>query len=85
LLNAQTAPGRRAVVTKLDENWFPFANQQQAQKTACKVTRLRQARPLLVYRRKDESYYALASEFLVEVGGEQFHLPVADRVEGQRW
>jgi mannose-6-phosphate isomerase-like protein (cupin superfamily) len=99
LLNAQTAPGRRAAFAKPGENRFPFANQQQAQKTACKITSddsagacsifelgvpSRSGPPLHVHHREDEWYYALAGEFLFEIGGEQFHLPVGGSIWAPR-
>ncbi len=89
LLNAQIGPGGRPVVAKPDENRFPFTSQQQAQKTACKVTSddsggscsifelvvpTRSGPPLHVHHREDEWYYVLAGEFLFEVGGQPFDL-----------
>lgn len=99
LLNAQTVPGRRAVVAKPGENRFPFANQQQAQNTICKITTedsggacsifelgvpSRSGPPLHVHHREDEWYYALTGEFLFEIGGEQFHLPVGGSIWAPR-
>jgi mannose-6-phosphate isomerase-like protein (cupin superfamily) len=99
LLNAQTAPVRRAAVAKPGESRFPFTSQQMGQSTACKITSddsggacsifelsvpSRSGPPLHVHHREDEWYYALAGEFLFEIGGEQFHLSVGGSIWAPR-
>jgi mannose-6-phosphate isomerase-like protein (cupin superfamily) len=99
LLRAQTASSRRAAVAKPGENRFAFASEQQAQRTACKLTSddsagacsifelgvpPRSGPPLHVHHREDEWYYVLSGEFLFEVDGEQSHLPAGGSIWAPR-
>ncbi len=99
LFPAQTSGTRRAAVAKPGENRFAYATAQQFNVNACKVTNQDSAGgcsifesivpfqfgpPLHLHHREDEWFYVLSGDFVFEVGGEQFRLPVGGSVLAPR-
>ena len=89
-LSQQPAGTRKVVVAKPDENRFPYANAQQAERSPCKLTSsdsggvlsmfelnvASHAGPVRhVHHREDEWCYVLKGEFLFEAGEEKITLP----------
>lgn len=91
----QPARRRRVVVAKPDENRFPYASPQQAERSPCKLTSadsggalsmfelnvLSHAGPVRhVHHREDEWCYVLKGEFLFEAGDEKATLPAGGSI-----
>jgi uncharacterized cupin superfamily protein len=87
---AETAT--RPVVVKPNENRFPYANPQQADRSPCKLTNADTAGALSMFElnvmpktgpvrhlhhREDEWCYVLTGEFIFEVGKDRYELPVS--------
>ena len=86
---------RKVVIAKPDENRFPYANPQQAERSPCKLTSadsdgalsmfelnvLSHAGPVRhVHHREDEWCYVLKGEFLFEAGDDKITLPVGGSI-----
>ena len=97
LLPAQGAPSRKVVVTKPGENRFAYTVPELRTGAACKVTnedsagacslfelvaRPQAGPPRHIHHREDEWYHVLAGEFLFEMGGVRYTLPVGGKYLG---
>lgn len=86
---------RKVVVAKADENRFPYASAQQAERSPCKLTSADSAGALSmfelnvashagpvrhVHHREDEWCYVMKGEFLFEAGDEKVTLPVGGSI-----
>jgi mannose-6-phosphate isomerase-like protein (cupin superfamily) len=99
LLPAQAVPHRKVVVTKPGENRFAYIDPAMRSGAACKLTsedslgacsmfelvaRPQEGPPRHIHHREDEWYYVLAGEFLFEVGGMRYTLPVGGSIWAPR-
>jgi quercetin dioxygenase-like cupin family protein len=99
LLHTQAISHRTVVVTKPGENRFAYTVPELRSDAACKLTnadslgacsffelvaRPRQGPPRHIHHREDEWYYVLAGEFLFEVGGVKYTLPVGGTIWAPR-
>jgi quercetin dioxygenase-like cupin family protein len=99
LLPAQAVTHRKVVVTKPAENRFAYTVPELRSGAACKVTnedsagacslfelvaRPQTGPPRHIHHREDEWYYVLAGEFLFEVDGVKYTLPVGGSIWAPR-
>jgi quercetin dioxygenase-like cupin family protein len=99
LLPAQPVTRRKVVVTKPGENRFAYTVPELRSGAACKVTnedslgacslfelvaRPQAGPPRHIHHREDEWYYVLAGEFLFEVDGVKYNLPVGGSIWAPR-
>ena len=99
VLRAQTVSTRRVVVSQPGENLFAYSTARQAKFAACKVASddsaggcsifelvvpTHSGPGLHVHHREDEWYHVLTGEFIFEVGGRQYHLPVGGSIFAPR-
>jgi mannose-6-phosphate isomerase-like protein (cupin superfamily) len=95
ILASRPMGSRTAVVAKPNENRFPYASAQQAQRSPCKLTSTDSAGALSIFElqvgpkagpvrhlhhREDEWCYVLAGEFVFEVSRSQYELPVGGSI-----
>ncbi len=99
LLPAEATASGKVVVTKPGENRFAYTVLELRTGAACKLTNddsagacslfelvvlPRTGPPRHVHHRQDEWYYVLAGEFLFEVGGVRYTLPVGGTIWAPR-
>jgi mannose-6-phosphate isomerase-like protein (cupin superfamily) len=99
VLSAQAPTTRKVAVVRPGQNRFPYTTDQMGKMNACKVTSEdsaggcsifeliglpRSGPPLHVHHREDEWYYVLAGNFVFEVGGVRYELPVGGSIFAPR-